>query len=281
MTEALKIRHMMPEEIPLAVEWAAAEGWNPGLADAACFAVADPRGFLVAEWQGEPAATLSVVNYDDTFAFLGFYIVRPDLRGRGFGWRLWQAGRAHAAGRTIGLDGVLAQQANYARDGFVFSHRNIRYGGRPRVAPAAGEGVVPLAQVPFAALAASDAAVFPAPREAFLRAWTTAPGHQGFALLRDGRLSGWGVVRPARTGFKIGPLVAEAEGAAERLFAHLAAVAGEGELFFDVPEPNAAARRLAEAAGLEPVFETARMYAGPIRPVDLARLYGVTSFELG
>ncbi len=281
MTEPLTIRHMTPEEIPLAVEWAAAEGWNPGLSDAACFAVTDPRGFLVAEWQGEAAATLSVVNYDPAFAFLGFYIVRPDLRGRGIGWRLWQAGRAHAAGRTIGLDGVLAQQANYARDGFAFSHRNIRYGGLPRVAPPTDGEVVPLAQVPFAALAASDAAVFPAARAAFLRSWIAAPGHQGFALLREGRLRGWGVVRPARSGFKIGPLVAEAEDAAERLFAHLAAVAGDSALFFDVPEPNAHARRIAEAAGLAPVFETARMYAGPARPVDLARLYGVTSFELG
>jgi hypothetical protein len=29
------------------------------------------------------------------------------------------------------------------------------------------------------------------------------------------------------------------------------------------------------------VFETARMYSGPIRPVALERVYGVTTFELG
>ncbi len=33
--------------------------------------------------------------------------------------------------------------------------------------------------------------------------------------------------------------------------------------------------------GLSPVFETARMYTGPIRPVEPGNLYGVTSFELG
>src|SRR5436190_14760440 len=31
------IRPMIRPEIDLAVDWAAAEGWNPGLADAACF----------------------------------------------------------------------------------------------------------------------------------------------------------------------------------------------------------------------------------------------------
>ena len=38
----LSIRTMRPDEIAIAVDWAAAEGWNPGLADAACFATVDP-----------------------------------------------------------------------------------------------------------------------------------------------------------------------------------------------------------------------------------------------
>jgi GNAT superfamily N-acetyltransferase len=279
MTELPQIRVLRQDEIRLAVEWAAKEGWNPGLCDDACFGTVDPEGFLVAELGGAPAAVISVVNYDERFAFLGFYIVREDLRGRGIGWRLWQAGRAHAGVRTLGLDGVVAQQANYAKEGFVLSHRNIRFGGP---APTGDAGrCVSLAEVPFALLETSDALVFPAARTAFLRAWLATPGHQGRALMRDGRLAAWGVIRPARTGFKIGPLVAEDEPAAEDVFVALAAVAAGAELFLDVPEPNRAALRLAERQGLAPVFETARMYTGPIRPVALDQLYGVTSYELG
>ena len=73
---ALTIRTMRPDEISIAVDWAAAEGWNPGLADAACFASADPEGFLIGELDGKPAAIVSCVNYGARFAFLGFYIVR-------------------------------------------------------------------------------------------------------------------------------------------------------------------------------------------------------------
>ena len=102
---------MRPDEISLAVDWAAAEGWNPGLADAACFAAVDAEGFLIGELDGVPAATVSCVNYDARFAFLGFYIVRADLRGRGYGLRIWNAAIAHAGARVIGLDGVVAQQA--------------------------------------------------------------------------------------------------------------------------------------------------------------------------
>jgi hypothetical protein len=38
---------------------------------------------------------------------------------------------------------------------------------------------------------------------------------------------------------------------------------------------------LAKACGLTPVFGTARMYTGPIRPVALSRIFGITTFELG
>jgi Acetyltransferase (GNAT) family len=104
--DGFRLRAMRAEEIAFALDRAAAEGWNPGFADALCFASVDPAGFLVGEHAGAPASTISVVNYDDRFAFLGFYIVRHDLRGRGFGLRTWQAAIAHAGARTIGLDGV-------------------------------------------------------------------------------------------------------------------------------------------------------------------------------
>ena len=271
---------MRPDEIALAADWAAAEGWNPGLADAPCFATVDPEGFLIGELDGAVAATISCVNYDHTFSFLGFYIVRPELRGRGHGLRIWNAAVAHAGARTIGLDGVVAQQGNYKKSGFALAYPNIRYGGT--VAPAsAPPGVVPLADITFATVAADDATVFPAPREAFLRAWIAARGHVGRALVRDGRLAAWGVIRPCRTGHKIGPLVADDRAAAEAVFAALLAVAGGGEVFLDVPSVNRDAVALAQAHGLNPVFETARMYTGPIRPLRLERVFGVTTFELG
>ena len=276
----LRIRVMRPEEIALASNWAAAEGWNPGLADAACFATVDPGGFLIGELDGAPAATISCVNYDERFAFLGFYIVRDDLRGRGYGLRIWNAAIAHARPRTIGLDGVVAQQQNYRKSGFQLAYANIRYGGRVAPAAAAPAGIVPLADVPFATVAADDATVFPAPRASFLRAWISARGHVGRALVRDGRLAAWGVIRPCRTGHKIGPLVADDRAAAEAVFAALVA-AGPGEVFLDVPSVNRDAAALAHDHGLAPVFETARMYTGAIRPVRLERVFGVTTFELG
>jgi ribosomal protein S18 acetylase RimI-like enzyme len=277
----LRIRAMRPEEIAIALDWAAAEGWNPGLADAACFASVDRDGFLIGELDGTAAATISCLNYDDRFAFLGFYIVRGDLRGRGHGLRIWNAAIAHAGGRTIGLDGVVAQQDNYRKSGFRLAYANIRYGGRIGALAAPPDAIVPLAEVPFAALAADDARVFPAPRAAFLRGWIAAPGHIGRALARDGSLAAWGVIRPCRRGHKIGPLVADDRAAAEAVLTALIAAAGAEEVFLDVPSVNGDALALAQDLGLSPVFETARMYTGAIRPLALERVFGVTTFELG
>jgi ribosomal protein S18 acetylase RimI-like enzyme len=279
--ERLQVRAMRPEEVALAIDWAAAEGWNPGQSDAAWFAKVDPQGFFIGELDGAAAATISVVNYGDRFAFLGFYIVRPDLRGRGYGLRIWQAGIAHAGTRTVGLDGVIAQQANYKRSGFTLAYRNVRYGGTVAVDAASAAGVVDLAKVPLLDVVADDAAVFPARRTGFLRTWTSAPGHVGRALARGGRLVAWAVIRSCRRGRKIGPLVADDGEAAAAVFDALVAAKGGGEIFLDVPEPNGAAVALARGRGLAPVFETARMYTGPIRPIALPRVFGVATFELG
>ena len=276
----LQIRNLRPEEISLAIDWAAAEGWNPGRCDAACFAIPDAQGFFVGEIDGEPAATVSCVNYDDRFTFLGFYIVRADLRGSGHGLRIWNAAIAHAGSRVIGLDGVVAQQDNYRKSGFQLAYANIRYGGVVAAPARSPADVVALDTIPFALVDGDDTTVFPARRSAFLRAWINTPGHVGRALLRDGKLAAWGVIRPCRTGYKIGPLVADDRTAAEAIVQALLANA-DGEVFLDVPAVNREAIVLAEALGLKPVFETARMYTGAIPPLRIDRVFGVTSFELG
>ena len=149
---------------------------------------------------------------------------------------------------------------------------------RPTAPPA---GVVALTDVAFSLVEADDATVFPAPRTAFLRAWIGTRGHVGRALVRDGRLAAWGVIRPCRSGHKIGPLVADDRAAAEVVFGALVTAIGGGEVFLDVPSVNRDAVALAQGHGLAPVFETARMYTGPIRPLRLERVFGITTFELG
>jgi GNAT superfamily N-acetyltransferase len=283
MGDALRIRHLERSDVHVALDWAAAEGWNPGVHDADAFFAADPHGFFGLDVDGHLAVTLSVVRYDDTFSFMGFYICRPDHRGRGFGLALFE----DALGRrgdtaVVGVDGVVEQEPNYERDGFVTAHHSVRFGGaRPQLA-ASPEGVRVLGadDVDDLLVFEREAQVFPAPRRAFLERWITAPGTTACAV-GDGTIEGYGVVRACREGHKIGPLFCSDRGAAEGLLAALFARVGDGPVFLDVPVPNAEGSAMARDLGLAPVFETARMYRGPDPQLRLDRVFGVITFELG
>ncbi|WP_030681563.1 GNAT family N-acetyltransferase [Streptomyces sp. NRRL B-1347] len=270
-----------PDDWRVVTGWAADEGWNPGLRDAESFFAQDPEGFLIGRVDGEPVSAISVVNYGASYAFLGFYLVRPDARGRGHGIATWRAALAHAGDRTVGLDGVPAQQDNYRRSGFEHRHDTMRY-----VGPAAPSGPVPAhvrpaAEVGHEALLAYDSACYPADRPRFLAAWLSTPGHRAFASVVDGRVTGYGVLRPARDGARVGPLFADTRADADALLDALTAGLDGAGVAIDVPESNAAAVALVAARGMEPTFATARMYTGPVRAFAQDRVFGVTTLELG
>lgn len=264
-------------------QWAADEQWNPGRGDTACFHPTDPAGFFVGSHDGRTLSAVSVVNYSDRYAFLGYYLVHPDHRGQGLGLATWRGAFPHAGARTVGLDAVPAQQSTYRRAGFSPAHDTIRYGGRPtRPGTPTPAQIVPVTSSQLDALAAYDRRCFPADRRAFVARWLTAPGHTARAYVRDGAVAGYGVIRPAHTGHRIGPLFADTPEAAEALFDALTAcVDPSAEVFLDIPEPRRAAHTLATARGLTPRSHTIRMYTGPVPPADGDRTFAVTSLELG
>jgi len=276
------VRTMTADEVELAIEWAAIEGWNPGLHDAQCFRAADPDGFFVGVLRGEPVGCMSAVAYDEHFGFIGLYIVKPGFRGKGLGLRIWRHGIAYLGARNIGLDGVVERQADYKKSGFQLAYRNIRYQRvAPNVTTKTDNMLRDLRELPFEKLAAYDRTLFPSTREPFLRAWLEQKDAVALAKVVDGRIHGYGVLRRCREGRKIGPLFADDAQIAEELFTALAAHCPGETIVLDVPEPNAEAVALAESHGMTSVFETARMYTRRTPDIPLARLFGVTSFELG
>lgn len=290
MTE-YTIRPMTRSDLDLAADWAAAEGWNPGLSDADCYWAADPEGFFTGCLDGKPVASISLVKYGTGFGFLGFYIVVPEHRGKGYGLALWQHAVAAVPGRNIGLDGVVDQQDNYKKSGFRLAFRNIRFQGKAGLAaepvpekgnPDRGGSLIPLNRIPIEEITAFDRPFFPDDRTRFLRRWITQPGAIGMAVTQNGALAGYGLIRECRNGFKIGPLFAETPIQAGELFDALTSRVPSGaDIFLDVPEPNAHALALAGARKMSPCFETARMYTGPFPALPLERTYGITSFEVG
>lgn len=284
MTDSLQITRASLADWPIIQGWCADEGWNPGDHDGPCFLAQDPEGFFVGRIGGEPVSAVSVVNYGDHFSFLGLYLVKPEFRGRGHGLATWKAALPRAGARTIGLDGVVAQQDNYRKSGFEDAHRTIRFVGEVTSDGSGPAAAVPLARAPLAELADYDALCFPAPRPVFLREWFAAPGHIGRALIVDDRLVGYGVLRPSHDGHRVGPLFADSRVYAEVIMDALIAGTGRpgaARVVIDVPETNRESLAMVGALGLEPTFEVARMYTGPVRDVDHGKVFGMTTLELG
>lgn len=279
-TKPITISTMSRPEVDFAIAQAAREGWNPGLHDAECFYQADPQGFLLAKQDGRSLGCLSAVSYG-SFAFLGLYIVLPEYRGQGIGMSLWRTAMARLDGQCIGLDGVFERQSMYQQSGFRFAWRNLRYRRQGTLAPPARPAIVSLAEIPFEQLAAYDAPLFPAPRPAFLRAWIGQPQALGAAWRESGQVQGYAVMRRCVEGWKIGPLFADSAEIADGLYCHLAAQAQGQPVLLDLPEPNPDALALAQRYGMQQVFGTARMYCNGAPELPLARIFGITSFELG
>lgn len=263
-------------EVGTLLDWAAQEGWNPGLDDAAPFRAADPYGFFVAETQGKPVAGISVVNHDDTTAFLGLYLCLPDWRGRGIGLRLWHHALAHAGARAVILDGVAAQQANYAKSGFQIIGETRRWRGVFALVPE--DGIRAVRPDDTDALVALDATVNGYRRDRFLRAWLRPSATRRSVMTADG--TGFATARRCRDGCKIGPVIAPDTDTALRLSTSAAQILGPVDATIDVPAQQADFASKLQDCGFQSSFATARMVRGTA-PSLSPHGYASATLELG
>jgi len=79
MNQEYIVRKMLKEEAPMAIEWAANEGWNPGLHDLDCFWETDPDGWWIGTLNNEPVCLKSAIKYGTSFGFMGFIWLNPNI----------------------------------------------------------------------------------------------------------------------------------------------------------------------------------------------------------
>lgn len=209
MTEC-KIRPMTRSEFDIVISWAAAEGWNPGLPDPDVFWQTDPDGYFALEHNGEMIGSGSAVSYDGQFGFMGFFIVKPEYRGKGMGGQLWLNMRDTLRerlnpGTAIGIDGVFNMQQTYAKTGFVFSHRTLRMEGvaENNIDSCDFAAIKPVADDEIEALIEADAHWFGFKRQRLLSAWLKMKDSHSLVYKDASKILGYGTIRPCQKGFKL------------------------------------------------------------------------------
>ena len=283
--EDLTFQKLNEEGLKTLVDWARQEGWNPGVYDYKVFWNTDPDGFYGFYLDDKLIAGGAVVSYNGAYGFMGLFIVHPDYRGQGIGNKLWYLRRDFLLSRlnpnaTIGMDGVVDMQPFYAKGGFKIAFKDERYeriGTSFEVSPHISD-IQPLE---IDKVEAYDKVCFGFTRTTFLKPWITLPNGKAFKYTKNNKLVGYAVIRAVDSGYKIGPLFANNNQVAEELYkACLNYGVGE-KVYLDIPMVNKEAVDLVKIYNAEYVFECARMYYGEPPKVDVNKVFGITTFELG
>ncbi len=283
MSKQYTITPMLPSEAQIAIDWAKQEGWNPGLHDAQTFYRVNPTGLFIGKVEEEVVAVASSIIYDNNYAFFGLLIVKDGERGKGYGMGITDYRMAYVGDRNIGLDGVVEWQPAYAKNGFKYAHRNMRYHavGFNHEDSLNDPHIQTLDKIPFKDIVTYDTAHYPAMRPAFVSTWINQPESLAIGYVKDGTLCGYAVIRPCYQGFKIGPLFADNETIAESLFGRLAHFAKDKDIYLEITELNPDAQNLVKRHNMNFVFETARMYTKEAPELPQKEIYSITNFEMG
>lgn len=281
----LVFRCLTFSEFEILVQWAANEGWNPGLDDAIIFWQTDPNGFYGYFDDHRLVGGGSIVSYNGRFGFMGFFIVHPDYRSRGIGNALWLERRNTLLSRlepgaAIGMDGVVAMQPFYQKGGFEIAYRDERY-VRLGASFTKNAAISLCADGDFEAIQRLDTDCFGFDRTHFLKPWLFASHAKAFQYKEQGHLKGFAVLRQCQNGYKIGPLFADTAAVAEALYEECLSNAIDQNIYLDIPTSNLEAVAIVKKYEASYVFECARMYYGAPPKVALEKVFGITSFELG
>jgi GNAT superfamily N-acetyltransferase len=272
--------------------WAITEQWNPGLTDGKLFPLLDPEGFMVGVLNGEIISCISAVQLSEEYGFIGFYVCKEEFRGQGYGLQLFRAAMQRLSHlKCIGLDGVEAQAPNYLKSGFksFFQSERHMYPNKESVSLTTEHKahLVSLSSPDYMEACLhimDDVHSIKMPKylsRLFEAENVVSLGYRAFNR-HDKDLAGFGVIRPAAEGWRIGPLYANSAMIAETIFQGLIEAIPTGQpIFIDIPVPNEHAVKLMERYQTVLVFPESRMYTGDPPPYLIDKIFGFLSLDVG
>lgn len=275
-----QIRPAQKTDLASIRSWAVQESWNPGRYDLDVYW--QQNSLLVGWLADQPIGCISAASYDSDFGFLGCYLVDHRHRGHGYGRFLWEKAISSLPACCIGLEGAVALQDTYLRHGFVKSCLHVRHQLVSGTHDGDSDSLVDVQAIPFEQLLDYDSRHFVGMRSQFLNHWLSSPQMQGWGVIQAGDLLGYGLIRPAETGYRIGPLFANSLDVAQQLLTALLEIPTSNHpVYMDVPKSNEQATQLMKQFKAIPLFSNCRMYKGKVPELPLAEIYGITTLEMG
>jgi GNAT superfamily N-acetyltransferase len=285
MNASLRLRLLTRGDLSFADSLRGLAGWNQTIADWERFLALAPGGCFLAEWDGTPAGTATTIVYGPALAWIGMVLVHPDHRRRGLGRALLERCLEHLRGRgvrCIKLDATPAGKQVYDGLGFKEEWTLTRWERAAAHGPSAGSSSGVRSCRDVDAVESLDAAAFGVSRGIILEPLMR---HSRCALMFESeleRIAGYGMLRDGSSALYLGPVVAASADAGVRLAEALMAQAGGRNIYWDIPDQNAAAIECARERGFTPQRTLTRMYLGEnATPGDPRKQFAIAGPELG
>ena len=257
------IRAMTVADIPGGNRLREMAGWNQTELDWRRFLRLEPAGCLVACNGEQVCGTVTTLDYEHRFGWVGMVLVDPELRRRGIGTRLLEAGIAYldAAGvDTVKLDATPMGRLVYVQRGFFEEYEIERWEGTSD--SDASTKLATMTREDLARVCAFDSHIFGADRSRLLTClWGENPRYSA-VVYSGAEVAGYVLGRAGARAHYLGPWVASQSEVAERLLSEfLSRVQGE-RVFVDLCMENPEARGMVKERGFEFQRPLTRMYRG-------------------
>ena len=287
----IRLRPLVPDDIPFADSLRALAGWNQTPADWKRFLRLEPEGCFLAEVEGHPAGTVTTCAQGLELAWIGMVLVHPNQRRRGVGRALLLHALEHLKRqgvRCVGLDATPEGRRVYEPLGFIPTFTLTRWESRsltPLRQPSRHPrfpGIRDVRTSDLPALTRLDQATFGVARPHLLDALIRQSACARVMEDPHRQIEGWGLLREGARAPYLGPVNATSDTAGVRMLEALLDTAAGHTVFCDIPDPRKAAVAWARRRGFIPQRSLTRMFLGPpILPTSAAGLFAITGPELG
>lgn len=279
----LEFGRLKKQNIPEALKLSIQAGWNQTEADWRRLLDLNPEGVFTMRLEGQLVATATLASYGRDLNWIGMVIVDETCRGQGVGKAVlkYVIEESFRSGISlIGLDATDLGKPLYQKYGFVSVCLIDRWSGMlqfPTVKVKAQE----MSERHLEAVVALDRRVCGIDRGPLFQHLFAEPMVQGWIMTGATGIRSYAFLRPGRTHWHLGPLIAENKGDFSALLhAASAALAGEPVLM-DAVRENTPSELLLERHMESTRHLTRMIYQAPRAVLTGKRIRLITGFEWG
>lgn len=279
---SMRLETMTPSDASVLREWLTAEGYDPGVRVEQLAWAFEAGALLCVRIGGIRVGGIFASRFEGELGSVGYAVVRPGLRGRGIGARMVDLALERLGPGPIAAE-VPPRVARAAmRRGFTVAHRTVEYRCVAPSDPLVAEGrdIVPALEVPLRQIADLDERATGVRRDGLIHHWLTDADSVALAVRRNpDALAAYGLLRESRGRFRLGPLFAEDEATAQRLYEALLSRAGPGQsvsLVMQCSKPHV--QRFARRNGLQANDQRVVVTRGTLPSFDVGLLYSAPSW---